>query len=80
MEMLTGLIAPYLTWLLAAGGAILGALGIWFGGKKAGKEEAKAKQMEANYNAERSRNQVDADVQAASRTGDQRVHQRWQRD
>ena len=80
MELIMGLLAPYLTWIIGALIGVVGVVGLFFKGKSAGKREERNKQMEASYEAERSRVKTDADVRTATQSESDRMRQRYQRD
>jgi hypothetical protein len=54
-------------WLAAAGAFIVALLSIWFGGKKAGKNAAKAEELNEYIETRKRMDEVDSDTANSSR-------------
>ena len=54
-------------WLAAAGAFIVALLSIWFGGKKAGKNAAKAEELNEYIETRKRMDKVDGDTADSSR-------------
>jgi hypothetical protein len=66
-------------WLVAALVAVAGFAAIWFGGRKSGISDIKAKQQEARLESAKKAREIENEVEALDRDSLKRRSARWVR-
>lgn len=80
LDIIYGLIKPFLGELLVGLGALLAIAMAFFKGKNDGKKQEQDKQMRANYENERLRNNIEDRVRNAADDYTQCLRNKWYRD
>lgn len=80
LDIIYGLVKPFLGELLVGLGALLAIAMAFFKGKNDGKKQEQDRQMRANYENERLRNNIEDRVRNAADDYTQRLRNKWYRD